>query len=37
MVAAAQDYAAELGYVRVELFAREEFAELIDFWRHRGY
>ena len=37
MVAAAQDYAAELGYARVELFAREEFAELIDFWRHRGY
>ena len=37
MVAAAQDYAAELGYVRVELFAREEFAELITFWSHRGY
>ena len=37
MVAAAHDYAAELGYRDVELFAREEFAELILFWRHRGY
>ncbi len=37
MVAAAQDYAAELGCARVELFARAELAELVDFWRHRGY
>jgi tRNA threonylcarbamoyladenosine biosynthesis protein TsaE len=37
MVAAAQDYAAELGFRRVELFAREEFAELIAFWEHRGF
>ncbi|MET1005485.1 MAG: tRNA (adenosine(37)-N6)-threonylcarbamoyltransferase complex ATPase subunit type 1 TsaE [Propionibacteriaceae bacterium] len=37
MVAAAQDYAAELGFHRVELFAREEFADLIAFWQHRGF
>ena len=38
MVAAAQDLAAaELGYRPVELFAREEFAELIAFWQHRGF
>ncbi len=37
MVALAQDYAAELGFAAVELFAREEFGELITFWRHRGY
>lgn len=37
MVAAAQDYAAELGFERVELFAREEFADLIAFWQHRGF
>lgn len=37
MVAVAQDYAAELGFSAVELFAREEFGELIDFWRRRGF
>lgn len=37
MVTAAQDYAAELGCTEVELFAREELAELIAFWRHRGF
>jgi tRNA threonylcarbamoyladenosine biosynthesis protein TsaE len=37
MVAAAQDHAAELGFEEVELFAREEFADLIAFWRHRGF
>jgi tRNA threonylcarbamoyladenosine biosynthesis protein TsaE len=37
MVAAAEDFAAELGYRRVELFAREELAELIAFWHHRGF
>lgn len=37
MVEAAMSYAAELGFRRVELFARSEFAELIDFWRHRGF
>jgi len=37
MVAAAQDYAAELGFSRVELFARGEFAELIAYWQHRGF
>ena len=37
MVEAAQDYAAELGFRRVELFARAELAELIAFWEHRGY
>ena len=26
-----------LGYRRVELFAREELAELVAFWRHRGF
>ncbi len=37
MVAAAQEYAAELGFDRVELFAREEFADLIQFWQHRSF
>jgi len=37
MVEAALDYAAELGYRRVELFARSEFAELIAFWQHRDF
>lgn len=37
MVAAAQEYAAELGFDRVELFAREEFADLIQYWQHRGF
>ena len=37
MVVAAQDHAAELGFRRVELFARAEFAELIAYWQHRGF
>lgn len=37
MVEAALDYAAELGFTSVELFARQEFTELIAFWRHRGF
>jgi tRNA threonylcarbamoyladenosine biosynthesis protein TsaE len=37
MVSAAEDYAAELGFRRVELFARNELAELIAFWHHRGF
>ena len=37
MVAAAQEYAAELGFTRVELFARNEFADLIAYWEHRGF
>ena len=37
MVAAAEDLAALQGHHRVDLFAREEFAELITFWSHRGF
>ncbi|HEY0241016.1 MAG TPA: tRNA (adenosine(37)-N6)-threonylcarbamoyltransferase complex ATPase subunit type 1 TsaE [Friedmanniella sp.] len=37
MVAAAEDLAALQGHHRVDLFAREEFAELIAFWSHRGF
>jgi tRNA threonylcarbamoyladenosine biosynthesis protein TsaE len=37
MVAAAQDYAAILGFEQVELFARGEFEDLIRFWQHRGF
>ncbi len=37
MVDAAQDFAAELGFERVELFARAEFEQLIAFWQHRGF
>jgi tRNA threonylcarbamoyladenosine biosynthesis protein TsaE len=37
MVDAAVSYAAELGFRRVELFARAEFDELIAFWQHRGF
>ena len=37
MVGAAQDFAAQLGFGQVELFARHEFSQLIDFWRHRGF
>ncbi len=37
MVAAAEELAATQGYHRVELFARQEFAELIAFWQHRGF
>ncbi|MGI3785156.1 MAG: tRNA (adenosine(37)-N6)-threonylcarbamoyltransferase complex ATPase subunit type 1 TsaE, partial [Janthinobacterium lividum] len=37
MVAAAEDVAALQGHHRVDLFAREEFAELVAFWNHRGF
>ena len=37
MVTAAEELAATLGYERVELFAREEFAHVIGFWQHRGF
>ena len=37
MVASAEDLAALQGHHRVDLFAREEFAELIEYWRHRGF
>ncbi|GAA3572331.1 hypothetical protein GCM10022197_31300 [Microlunatus spumicola] len=37
MVAAAEDLAALQGHHRVDLFAREEFGELITFWSHRGF
>ncbi len=37
MVLAAEELAAVHGHREVELFARAEFPELIDFWLHRGY
>lgn len=37
LVTAAQDHAAKLGYVEMELFAREELTELVAFWQHRGF
>ena len=37
MVTAAEDHAAEMGFRRAELFAREELADLISFWHRRGY
>lgn len=37
MVALAEDLAALQGHHRVDLFAREEFDELITFWSHRGF
>ena len=37
MVVAAESLAARQGYQRVELLAREELAELVTFWRHRGF
>ena len=37
MVLVAEGHAAELGFRRAELFAREELADLISFWRRRGY
>nr|WP_232530778.1 tRNA (adenosine(37)-N6)-threonylcarbamoyltransferase complex ATPase subunit type 1 TsaE [Microlunatus antarcticus] len=37
MVAAAEDLAALQGHHRVDLFAREEFTEVITFWSHRGF
>jgi tRNA threonylcarbamoyladenosine biosynthesis protein TsaE len=37
MVVAAESLAARQGYQRVELLAREELAELVTFWLHRGF
>ena len=37
MVVEAESLAARAGYRTVELFAREELAELVEFWRHRGF
>jgi tRNA threonylcarbamoyladenosine biosynthesis protein TsaE len=37
MVLAAESLAARQGYQRVELLAREELAELVAFWLHRGF
>ena len=37
MVLAAEELAAVDGHREVELFARSEFPELIEFWQHRGY
>lgn len=37
MVHAALELASASGFRRVELFAREELAELVVFWRHRGF
>ena len=37
MVAEAEALAARSGYRTVELLAREEFAELVEFWRRRGF
>lgn len=37
MVSAAEELAASLGHRQVELFARAELAELVAFWRHRGF
>ncbi|MFC7625110.1 tRNA (adenosine(37)-N6)-threonylcarbamoyltransferase complex ATPase subunit type 1 TsaE [Microlunatus sp. GCM10028923] len=37
MVRAAEELAAAEGHTEVELFARAEFPELIEFWQHRGY
>jgi tRNA threonylcarbamoyladenosine biosynthesis protein TsaE len=37
MVVAAESLAAGQGYRRVELLAREELAELVTFWMHRGF
>ena len=37
MVIEAELLAAELGCIRLELFARGEFPELINYWQHRGF
>ena len=37
MVAEAEGLAARAGHRRVELLAREELGQLVDFWRHRGF
>ncbi len=37
MVRAAEDLAARRGVRRVELFARDELGQLLEFWSHRGY
>jgi tRNA threonylcarbamoyladenosine biosynthesis protein TsaE len=36
-VVAAESLAARQGYRRVQLLAREELAELVTFWLHRGF
>jgi tRNA threonylcarbamoyladenosine biosynthesis protein TsaE len=37
MVIEAESLAAQQGYLRVELLARDELAELVAFWLHRGF
>lgn len=37
MVIESELLAAELGCTRLELFARSEFPELINYWQHRGF
>lgn len=37
MVIESELLAAELGCIRLELFARSEFPELINYWQHRGF
>lgn len=37
MISEAEVMSAELGYERVELYARKELPELIRYWRHRGF
>lgn len=37
MVAAVQEIAADAGHHTAELFAREEFPEVIAWWEHRGF
>ena len=37
MVVEAESLAARAGYRTVELLAREELTELVEFWRHRGF
>ncbi len=37
MISEAEVMSAELGYERVELYARKELPELIRYWGHRGF
>ncbi len=37
MVSAAEELAATLGFQQVELFARRELSEVLEFWQHRGF
>ena len=37
MIGEAEVMAAELGFERVEIYARKELPELIEYWRHRGF